>query len=134
MKKSIQYIYILLFLITANIGAQEFQGSAFYTAKTNVNTDFTKNIPIERRQYVINRIKSNSKKNYQLDFNNTSSLFYEEQRLDVSGSSGGRFNWMSHMNPIQGILHRDYSSKIFINRVELFGKFFLIKDTLPTSK
>ena len=78
MKKSIQYIYILLFLITANIGAQEFQGSAFYTAKTNVNTDFTKNIPIERRQYVINRIKSNSKKNYQLDFNNTSSLFYED--------------------------------------------------------
>ena len=97
MKKSIYHIYVLLFLITANIGAQEFQGSAFYIAKTNINTDFTKNIPIERRQYVINRIKSNSEKNYQLDFNNSSSLFYEEQRLDVSGSSRGRFNWMSHM-------------------------------------
>ena len=134
MKKSIHHIYILLFLITANVGAQEFQGSAFYIAKTNVNTDFTKNIPIERRQYVIDRIKSNSEKNYQLDFNNTSSLFYEEERLDVSGSSGRRSIWMSSMSAIQGTLYRDYSSKMFVNRVELFGKFFLIKDTLPSSK
>ena len=134
MKKSIKHVYILLFLITANIGAQEFQGSAFYLAKTNINTDFTKNIPIERRQYVIDRIKSNSEKNYQLDFNNTGSLFYEEQRLDVSGSSGRRSSWMSSMSPIQGTLYRDYSSKMFVNRVELFGKFFLIKDTLPISK
>jgi|TARA_B100001094_G_scaffold60590_1_gene56157 GLPGLI family protein len=134
MKKSIHLIFILLFLATANIGAQEFQGSAFYLAKTNINTDFTKNIPIERRQYVIDRIKSNSEKNYQLDFNNTGSLFYEEQRLDVSGSSGRRSSWMSSMNPIQGTLYRDYSSKMFVNRVELFGKFFLIKDTLPISK
>lgn len=124
----------MLFLITANIVAQEFQGSAFYIAKTNINTDFTKNIPIERRQYVIDRIKSNSEKNYQLDFNNTSSLFYEEERLDISGSSGRRSIWMSSMSAIQGTLYRDYSSKMFVNRVELFGKFFLIKDTLPSSK
>jgi GLPGLI family protein len=134
MKKSIHQIFIFFFLAIANIGAQEFQGSAFYLAKTNINTDFAKNIPIERRQYVIDRIKSNSEKNYQLDFNNTGSLFYEEQRLDVSGSSGRRSSWMSSMNPIQGTLYRDYSSKMFVNRVELFGKFFLIKDTLPTSK
>jgi GLPGLI family protein len=38
------------------------------------------------------------------------------------------------MSAIQGTLYRDYSSKMFVNRVELFGKFFLIKDTLPSSK
>ena len=134
MKKLIHQTFIFFFLAIANIGAQEFQGSAFYLAKTNIDTGFTKNIPIERRQYVIDRIKSNSEKNYQLDFNNTGSLFYEEQRLDVSGSSGRRSSWMSSMNPIQGTLYRDYSSKMFVNRVELFGKFFLIKDTLPISK
>ena len=134
MKKSIYHIHILLFSITANIGAQEFQGSAFYLAKTNVNTDFTKNIPIERRQYVIDRIKRNSEKNYQLDFNNISSVFYEEQRLEASGSSVRGSSWMSSMSQIQGILYREYSSKTFINQVELFGKFFLIKDSLPQSK
>ena len=82
MKKSIHHIYILLFLITANIVAQEFQGSAFYIAKTNINTDFTKNIPIERRQYVIDRIKSNSEKNYQLDFNNTCLLYTSDAADD----------------------------------------------------
>ena len=68
MKKLIQLQYILLVLTICAVEAQEFQGSAFYFAKTNVNTDFTKNIPIERRQYVIDRIKRNSEKNYQLDF------------------------------------------------------------------
>ena len=76
MKKLIQLQYILLVLIICAVEAQEFQGSAFYLAKTNVNTDFTKNIPIERRQYVIDRIKRNSEKNYQLDFNNISSVFF----------------------------------------------------------
>ena len=134
MKKLIQLQYILLVLTICAVEAQEFQGSAFYFAKTNVNTDFTKNIPIERRQYVIDRIKRNSEKNYQLDFNNISSVFFEEQRLEASGSSGRGSSWMSSMSPIQGILYREYSSKTFINRVELFGKFFLIKDSLPQSK
>ena len=43
MKKLIQLQYILLVLTICDVEAQEFQGSAFYFAKTNVNTDFTKN-------------------------------------------------------------------------------------------
>ena len=45
----------------------------------------------------------------------------EEDLVDVYG-------------PIQGILYREYSSKTFINRVELFENSFLIKDSLPQSK
>ena len=104
-------------------------------SKTKVNTDFTKNIPIERRQYVIDRIKSSMEQPYQLDFNNTASLFYEDPRLDISGVGGStRFNFTAMMNPIQGILYRDYASNTFINKVDLFGKFCLIKDTLSVSK
>ena len=68
-----------------------------------------------------------------MDFDSTASLFYEEERLDVSGGNG-RFNFMSFMSPFQGVLHKEFATKTFTNRVELFGKIFLIKDSLPQSK
>ena len=122
---------IVIFSITKAI-AQDFQGKAFYLSKTNLNTDFTKNIPPDRRQRVLNRLNVNSEKNYELHFNNIQSIFYEQKSLE--SSSNERFNFFSFMSPMQGILYREYLSKTFSNRVELFGKFFLIKDSLPKNK
>ena len=133
MKKTVHLLLTLFLMLSASLKAQDFQGKAFYMSKTNVDMDFTKNIPPERRKFVIERIKQNMEKNYELDFNNSASMFYEEQRLDISGN-GGRFNFMSFMSPIQGILYKDYATNTFTNRVELFGKFFLIKDSLPKNK
>lgn len=128
------YISILLIIIvTTTTFAQEFQGKAYYMSKTKMNSDFGKNIPPERKERIMKRMKSNLEKNYELDFNSSVSLFYEQKQLDVSGGNS-RFNFMSFMNPIQGILHKEFATKTFTNRVELFGKVFLIKDSLPKSK
>ena len=126
-------LLLLLSLITVNSFAQEFQGKAYYMSKTKMDPNFGKNMPPERKQRMMERLKSNLEKNYELDFNSTSSLFYEEERLDVSGGDG-RFNFMSFMSPFQGILHKEFGTKTFTNRIEFFGKFFLIKDSLPISK
>ena len=126
-------LLLLLSLITLNSFAQEFQGKAYYMSKTKMDPNFGKNMPPERKQRMMERLKSNLEKNYELDFNSTSSLFYEEERLGVSGADG-RFNFMSFMSPFQGILHKEFGTKTFTNRLEFFGKFFLIKDSLPNSK
>jgi len=123
----------LLMLTLTVTSAQEFQGKAYYISKTTMDPNFGANIPPERRQRFMDRMKSNLEKNYELDFNSTASTFYNEERLDNSGGSG-RFNFMSFMSPFQGILHKEFASKTFTNRVELFGKIFLIKDSLPESK
>ena len=128
MKKNFIFLLLLILSLTMTF-AQDFQGKAYYTSKTKLDTNFGKNIPPERKQRIIDRMKSNMEKNYELDFSSTASLFYEEERLDISGG-GGRFNFMSYMNPFQGILHKEFSTKTFTNRVELFGKIFLIKDSL----
>ena len=60
MKKIILFFFVIPFSITA----QEFQGKAYYMSKTILNTDFIKNIPPERRERVLARMKSNSEKNY----------------------------------------------------------------------
>ena len=126
-------LLLLLSLITVNSFAQEFHGKAYYMSKTKMNPNFGKNMPPERKQRMMERLKSSLEKNYELDFNSTSSLFYEEERLGVSGGNG-RFNFMSFMSPFQGILHKEFGTKTFTNRLEFFGKFFLIKDSLPNSK
>ena len=123
----------LLFLSLTTIFAQEFQGKAYYMSKTTMDSNFGANIPPERKQRFMERMKSNLEKNYELDFNSTASSFYEEERLDNS-QGNGRFNFMSFMSPFQGTFHKEFASKTFTNRVELFGKIFLIKDSLPNSK
>jgi GLPGLI family protein len=128
------YVFLfLLSLLSNTIAAQDFQGKAYYSSKTKINSDFGSNIPPERKKRMMERMKAGMEKTFELDFNSTASLFYEQERLDVSGGNG-RFNFMSFMSPIQGILHKEYATKSFTNRVELFGKFFLIKDSLPKSK
>ena len=128
------FTFTLLFILSlTTIFAQEFQGKAYYKSKTKMDSNFGKNIPPERKQRIMKRMKSSMEKNYELDFNSTSSSFYEEERLDNSKGSS-RFNFMSFMSPFQGILHKEFATKTFTNRVELFGKIFLIKDSLPKSK
>ena len=78
-----------------------------------MDPNFGENIPPERKQRIMERMKSNLEKNYELDFNSTASLFYEEERLDNSGGNG-RFNFLSFMSPFQGILHKEFAAKTFI--------------------
>ncbi|MEK9609263.1 MAG: GLPGLI family protein [Flavobacteriaceae bacterium] len=128
------YLYsIMMLLISISITAQDFQGKAFYTSKTTIDPNFGENLPPDRKKRIMERLKANMEKNYELVFDNATSLFYEQKQLDVSGGNG-RFNFMSFMSPIQGTLHKQFASNTFTNRVELFGKFFLIKDTLPDRK
>ncbi|MGB0395190.1 MAG: GLPGLI family protein, partial [Flavobacteriaceae bacterium] len=98
--KNFTFLSLLILSLTTTF-AQEFQGKAYYISKTKMDPNFGKNIPPERKQRIMERIKSNLEKNYELDFNSTASLFYEEERLDVSGGNG-RFNFMSFMSPFQG--------------------------------
>ena len=62
------YIFLLLLsLITLNSFAQVFQGKAFYISKTKMDPNFGKNMPPERKQRIMERLKSNLEKNYALN-------------------------------------------------------------------
>jgi GLPGLI family protein len=114
--------------------SQEFQGRAFYMSKVNVNMDFMKNMPPDRAAMVKSRMKTATEKNYTLEFNSNSSYFEEEERLDPNGQSGG-FNWMQFVTgPAGGSIYKDLQSNTYINKRELYGKVFLVKDTLNPTK
>ena len=103
-------------------------------SKVNVNMDFMKNMPPDRQAAIKGRMKTATEKNYILDFNSNASFFKEEERLDPNGQGGG-FNWMQFVTgPEGGSIYKDLQSKTYINKKELFGKVFLVKDSIAPSK
>ena len=125
---------IILCFIAFSGFSQDFQGKAYYMSKMNVNMDWMKNLPPDRQASVKASMKKATEKNYILNFNSSASFFKEEERLDPNAQGGG-FNWQQFVTgPAQGDIYRDIQSNTYTNKKELFGKIFLIKDSLPKSK
>ena len=128
-------ILTLFLIISINGFSQDFQGRAYYMSKSNVNTDFTKNMPPDRAKRIMGMMKKALEKNYTLEFNSNSSFFEEEEVLEAGQASRGGFNWMQFVTgPEGGSLHKDLQSKIYTNKKELFGKVFLVKDSIVPRK
>ena len=74
------------------------------------------------------RIKSNLEKNYELDFDSTASLFYEGVWMFPEKWT---FNFMSFMSPFQGVLHKEFATKTFTNRVDFWKNFLNQRQSAP---
>jgi hypothetical protein len=68
-------ILLLILIFSFNGFSQDFQGKAYYMSKSNVNTDFTKNMPPERANRIKGMMKKALEKNYTLEFNSNESFF-----------------------------------------------------------
>lgn len=113
------------------LSAQGFQGKAVYESKTVIKMDFSgRNIPEDRKQIIIERMKRAGEKTYILSFNQVESLYKEEVKLEQPGRSRGgmRFGMM-------GTGGEDYYKNVkdgtYAVKQDLFGKIFLVKDSLP---
>lgn len=128
-------LILLLLFLSFDGYSQEFLGKAYYMSKSTVNMDWMKNMSPERQKYMKARMKTALEKNYILDFDSKSSHFKEEVTLEAGGSGGGGFNWMQFVTgPDQGDVFKNIQEKTYTNKRELFGKIFLIKDSIPPTK
>lgn len=128
-------LIILILFLSFEGYSQDFLGKAYYMSKSTVNMDWMNNMSPERAKYIKARMKTALEKNYILDFDSKSSYFKEEVTLDAGGSGGGGFNWMQFVvGPDQGDIYKDVQEKMYINKRELFGKVFLIKDNIEPTK
>lgn len=127
----IKYVFALVFLTTLNIGAQDFQGQAFYESKTSVDmSNFGgQQMSEERKKQIAESMKSMFEKTYVLTFNRTESIYKEEEKLDAPGGGGrGGFRMMSLG---AGLHYKNVADQQLLKEEEFFGKQFLIKDSLP---
>ncbi|WP_047247593.1 GLPGLI family protein [Maribacter thermophilus] len=123
---------LMLFVGTATLMSQDFQGKATYQSKTQVNMDFgNRQIPEDRKKEMLERIKKANEKTYELIFNQTESIYEEQEKLEQPGGRGGgrgpRFGGFSSS---EGDLYKNIKEEKYLMKNDLFGKIFLVEDSL----
>lgn len=133
MKKSVT---ILCLLITTSLLAQNFQGKAIYKTHTKMDLKIGgkegSTMSDERKAQMNAMLMKQFQKTFVLTFDKISSIYKEEKNLKspvaipggdtfmIVGSGGG-----------SDVVYKNTKENRFINKTEIMGKRFLIKDKLP---
>ncbi|WP_026704464.1 GLPGLI family protein [Flavobacterium soli] len=131
------FVAFLLTLGLSQLHAQkEFQGMAMYESKTStadMKTQLAKNKEItpEMQKMIEERMKGMFEKTFVLNFDRSSSIYKEEEKLDAPGSQGGGMRMMSSMMGGGGTTYKNVKEKVYLVDKEFMGKEFLVKDSLP---
>lgn len=114
---------------------KDFQGMAVYESKTSTaefakNFEGNKDITPEMKAQIMERMKKAFEKTFVLNFDKSASIYKEEEKLDTPGQGGG-MRMMTSMMGGGGTYYKNVKEKIYTVDKEVFGKEFLIKDSLP---
>lgn len=129
----IRLITILLFFLINSLSAQNFQGKAVY--KTHRNADLKisaqKNAPNANLQKKLQeQMRKMFQKTYTLHFTKENSTYTQNKELEPEVKSGGVRVMVFGNGGGNDVLYKNISEKRYINKTEISGKQFLIKDTL----
>ena len=132
-------LFAVLSLTTFIANAQkDFQGMAVYESKTSTaefakNFDGNKDMTPEMKTQIMERMKKMFEKTFVLNFDKSASIYKEEEKLDTPGQGGGGRMMASFMGG-GGTYFKNVKEKQYTVDKEVFGKEFLIKDSLPNLK
>ncbi|MFT4610679.1 MAG: GLPGLI family protein [Glaciecola sp.] len=128
------YAILILFFISLNVSAQDFQGQAVYQTKTTLDMsswgDRANQMSEQQKKQMADRMKSMLEKTYVLNFNKSESTYKEEEKLDAPGSGNSR--WGGMMSSFTGgPQYKNVKEALILQEQEFFGKQFLVRDSLP---
>jgi len=126
-----QIITLLLAFFSLTLFAQKgFQGKAVYMSKTTVDMSAFGNgqMTEQRKQQIMDRMKNFLEKTYILNFDQSSSEFKEDAKLEapVGGNNRG-FNFGGTGS---GSIYKNAKESKMIEATEFFGKRFLITEEM----
>lgn len=132
MKKFLLVFACSLMLFGSGVLAQDFHGKAIYESKTSVDFDFGgRQIPEDRKKMILERMKQMSERTYILSFNRTESIYKEDEKLEQPGTGqGGGMRFAMMMGGSEDY-YKDVKLGTYAVSKDLFGKIFLINDSLP---
>ncbi|CAM3750805.1 GLPGLI family protein [Flavobacterium gelidilacus] len=124
-------LIVLFSFIITNVLSQNFQGIAYYSSQTQIK-DFNisgEGITPDIKEKMMEKMKKAFEKNYILTFTNFESVYAEEEKLDAPNPSGNRIS-MGYSGGNNSKYYKNFKNKQFINNNDIFGKEFLITDSL----
>ncbi|MBA6155835.1 GLPGLI family protein [Tenacibaculum sp. S7007] len=126
-------IFTLIALcITVIVSAQNFQGKATY--KTFRKVDFKMKVDGENsamQKQIQEQLKKQFQQTYTLNFNKSESVYTQNKKLSApQASMGGVQVVIAGNGGGTDVLYKNISDKEYLNKTEISGKRFLIKDKL----
>lgn len=134
MKKNILKILILTFITTSiSISAQNIKGLAYYKTKRKVDLqlDHTQ-VSDEQKKLINERLKKQFERTYILTFEKEASTYTMEETLEFPSSNSNGMQIRMVGGPGDSNLYKNTKTRNYSNEQNLFGKQFLIKDTLES--
>jgi len=130
--------WALAFAFTAlgitHLSSQEISGVATYQTKTTIDMSrFNRDgqqMSEQRKKQIMERMKNFLEKEFTLSFTKNESFYKEEESLAAPGMGGGR--WGGGF--VQGGIYKNVSENAYARENNMFGKTFLVKDTLNNLK
>ena len=125
--KNILIIFLISFT-SISLTGQEFQAQAFYKTQTAMDLgSWGDRMSAEQKKAMKERMKPFLEPVYILTFDNTKSIYNQEETLEAPGSGGGR-GWGRMMAASGGPVYKDVVSKKSLQSTEFMGKKFLISN------
>jgi GLPGLI family protein len=135
--KNISIYVVFLLVMNLSFAQKDFQGMAVYESKTSTaemtkRFDGNKNITPEMRKSIEEKMKSAFEKTFILNFDKTSSIYKEEEKIENGAQGGGGMRMMMNsMTGGGGTFYKNAKEKTYTLNKEFMGKEFLVKDSLP---
>ncbi|WP_100613292.1 GLPGLI family protein [Confluentibacter citreus] len=122
---------ILLFATVLSFAQKEFQGQAYYQTKTSLDMNFGgAQMSEAQKKQIAERMKSSLEKTFILTFNQSESFYKEEEKLEAPAQGGGNMRFRM-MGAGGGEYYKNVKEEKLIQQADLYGKQFLIVDSLP---
>lgn len=134
MTKLIKWVIALVFggLLLPKGQAQELSGVITYQTKTTIDISrFNRGgeqMSEQRKKQIMERMKNFLEKEYTLTFTKNESFYKEEEALAAPTSGGGRGGFGGSF--VQGGIYKNVKENAYARENNMFGKVFLVKDTL----
>ena len=130
MTKLVKVLLIVFTFVISEIQAQEFQGIATYKTqrKLDIKLDSTKVGGMQDE--IMAMLKKQFEKTYLLTFNKEESSYKEDESL-APPSVGGNAVMIMSMGG-SGELYKNIKTQRYVKQSDLFGKTFLVQDSLKT--
>jgi GLPGLI family protein len=120
-------------VMTCFVMAQDFQGVATYKShrKFDLKTN-DKNENSEMNKEIQAQLQKQFQREYTLTFNKNETIYKKEEQLSKPQPSSSGF--IIEVSDGSDIMYKNLKENRYVNKTEMFGKLFLIRDSLQTRK
>lgn len=133
MKTLVHIIIVFTLLLVSKLEAQEFQGVATYKSHRKVDLKMGNDKMDDAQQKMIQeQLRKQFQREYTLEFNKYESVYKQEAKLDTPQAPSSGIS----IKVVQGddIMYKNVKEQRYTNKTEIYGKLFLIKDSLTSRK